>query len=144
MKNVYVAYRWRYALFMYPFVLISLLLARYLSHLFYQPEPLDAVDTVFFFAGSLAIMLVAMSVTPIEQSNIEVSGDGIIGPMSEGLFNTKRKRISPEDIDLEKSKCRFFRAYLHTHDGKKMLVSSPALGMDQVRSLFAKVRKMKG
>ena len=140
MRTLYVAKRWRYALFMYPFALSSVLLAGYVGDAVYELSPLTLVNAILV---SLAAVLLAMAVTPIELSNIELTDRGVVGPIQKGL-ETRRRQFNLEDIDLRRSRCRFLRAYLRTHDGRKMMVSSPALGMKQVRSLFTAIRQTKG
>lgn len=140
MKDVYVVYRWRYVLIVYPIFLCSGLLSHYAINIFSEPVPMSALG-VFLYAGMvLGILLLFVSTPLIKQADIEVSRTGVVGPVRKEIFKTEREHLAIDKINLSKSKCRFFRAYLRTYDGKKLLVAAPVLGMSQVRNLFLRIR----
>lgn len=140
MKNVYVAYRWRYVLIMYPTFLCSGLFSRYISGFLSEQDPIGVLDIGLYTGLILGILLLFVSTPLINQADIEVSEVGVVGPVVKGMLKTKRERFSFDDIDLSRSKCRLFRSYLRNYDGRKMLVATPVLGMRQVRIIFSQIR----
>jgi len=140
MKNLYVAYRWRYLLFMYPSFLCSSLFAHYISNLISEPAPVSILGVVLHAGLILGIVILFTATPMIKMADIEVSRAGVVGPVNKGFLKVRRERFSFDEIDLSSSKCRLFRSYLQAYDGRKLLIAAPVLGMRQVRSLFSQIR----